>query len=127
MTGDDAMEMSKQLQGASILVGMVLCAASFEARAQHPYMQPDSAWVTLSGTVTSVRDDRFRLDYGEGVITVEMDDWDWYDRDRKVLTGDEVTVSGQIDDGLYERRTIEASSVYVESLNTYFHASAADE
>lgn len=38
-----------------------------------------------------------------------------------------MTVNGRIDDGLYERRTIEAGSVYVKSLNSFFYASAADE
>jgi hypothetical protein len=38
-----------------------------------------------------------------------------------------VTVYGWIDNDFYEARTIEASSVYVDSLNTYFYASAADE
>jgi hypothetical protein len=38
-----------------------------------------------------------------------------------------VTVYGAVDDDLYEAATIEASSVYVENLNTYFYASAADE
>ncbi|HSO21962.1 MAG TPA: hypothetical protein VLT81_03585, partial [Chondromyces sp.] len=45
----------------------------------------------------------------------------------KLIEGDKVTVNGVIDDGLFETRTIEASSVYVEKLDTYFYASAADE
>ncbi len=38
-----------------------------------------------------------------------------------------MTVYGAVDDEIYEAATIEASSVYVENLNTYFYASAADE
>ncbi len=42
-----------------------------------------------------------------------MDDWDDDADAYALLEGDEVTVSGRIDDNLYEIRTIEASRVYV--------------
>ncbi|MGM0425831.1 MAG: hypothetical protein ACQEQ7_01185 [Thermodesulfobacteriota bacterium] len=74
-----------------------------------------------------VQEDSFTLDYGEGTVLVEMDDWDWYDEEGTVLEGDKVTVYGKIDDDLYEATSIEASSVYVENLGTYFYASSADE
>lgn len=89
--------------------------------------KPDESWISLSGTVTTAGDEAFRLDYGEGLITVEMDDWDWYDEGELLRAGDEVRVYGRIDDDLYEFRKIEASSVYVKDLNTHFYASAADE
>ena len=38
-----------------------------------------------------------------------------------------MTVNGMVDDDLFETTSIEASSVYVDNLNTYFYASAADE
>lgn len=38
-----------------------------------------------------------------------------------------MTVNGKIDDDFYETTSIEASSVYVEKLGSYFHASAVDE
>lgn len=89
--------------------------------------KPDDSWITVSGEVTEVSPDSFYLDHGAGRVLVEMDDWD-YDADGyKLVEGDQVTVFGVVDDDLFETRTIEASSVYVESLNTYFYASAADE
>lgn len=81
----------------------------------------------MSGTVTSSTPSSFVLDYGEGLVTVEMDDWDWYGDAYGILPEDEVTVYGYVDDDLYETTSIEASSVWVEDLNTYFYASGADE
>jgi hypothetical protein len=56
-----------------------------------------------------------------------MDDWDWYAEGKNLIDGDKVTVYGRIDDDFFETTSIEASSVYVESLGSYFYASAADE
>jgi uncharacterized protein YdeI (BOF family) len=89
--------------------------------------RPDGSWVSLSGTITSVSPSEFVLDYGTGMITVEMDDWD-YDGDASaLLVNDDVVVYGYIDDGFFQERKIEASSVYVEDLGTYFYASGVDE
>lgn len=97
------------------------------ARAENPYAEADDSWISVSGTVVSTELGSFLLDYGEGMITVEFDDWTWYDDNHAILAGDDVTVYGIVDDDLYETRTIEASSVYVEGLNTYYYASPADE
>lgn len=109
---------------ASILAAFALAAS---ASAQDPYEQPDDSYISLSGTVTSSTPSSFMLDYGEGVVLVEMDDWDWYGDAYGILPEDDVTVYGYVDDDLYETTSIEASSVYVEDLNTYFYASGADE
>jgi hypothetical protein len=96
--------------------------------AENPENKADGTWISVNGTVKSVTStDTFVLDYGKGMITVEMDDWDNDADAYKVIAGDEVTVNGMIDDDLFETKTIEASSVYVKGLNTYFYASAADE
>lgn len=108
----------------------VICLGGLTANAQDdpsPYTKPDGSWITLSGTVAAATDTSFTLDYGKGIVTVEMDDWDWYAEGNKIIEGDKVTVYGRVDDDLYELTSIEASSVYVENLNTYFYASAADE
>jgi uncharacterized protein YdeI (BOF family) len=102
-------------------------AASSALVAQEPYAQPDNSWISISGTVVMPTSDEFTLDYGEGVITVEMDDWDAYGEAHALMDGDQVTVYGDIDDDLYEVASIEAAAVYVDSLNTYFYASSADE
>ncbi len=95
--------------------------------APRPYQRPDATWITIDGTVDSVSADSFVLDYGPGVITVEMDDGDRDADAYKLMEGDKVRVSGMIDDDLFELRTIEAGSVYIESLGTYFYASSIDE
>ncbi|HMB69874.1 MAG TPA: hypothetical protein VKU85_11200, partial [bacterium] len=121
--------MTKTQAGIIAMSGALALAtvAPVLAGDKNPYAQPDDSWISLSGTVTDARADSFRLDYGDGVITVEMDDWDSYGDAYGLMDGDNVTVYGAIDDDLFETTTIEASSVYVESLNTYFYASAADE
>lgn len=100
---------------------------AFPAMAEDPYAQPDDTWISISGSVEAVSADAFTLNYGEGVITVEMDDGDRDADAYKLIPGDKVTVSGMIDDDFYETTTIEASSVYVENIGTYFYASAVDE
>jgi uncharacterized protein YdeI (BOF family) len=107
--------------------GLAAGAALAADDAVNPRMQPDGSWVSIGGTVTSAGTQSFMLDYGDGMITVEMDDWDAWGDAWPISSGDQVTVYGAVDDDLYEAATIEASSVYVENLNTYFYASAADE
>ena len=93
----------------------------------NPYAMANNTWITISGSIESVSSDTFILDYGDGLITVEMDDGDRDADAYKLMTGDKVTVSGKIDDDFFEVATIEASSVYVENLGTTFFASAVDE
>jgi uncharacterized protein YdeI (BOF family) len=106
-----------------------LMAMSFAAcaGADRPHAMADEAFVTLAGTIAEVSSDEFRLDYGDGTILVEMDDWDRNDEARPLKRGDLVTVYGRIDDDFFERTTVEAGAVYVEGLKSYFYASSADE
>lgn len=92
-----------------------------------PYAKPDRSWISLSGEVSTVTPDTFLLDYGEGAVTVEMDDFDNDADAYHLVKGDDVTVYGRVDDDTFETTTIEASSVWVSGLNTYFYASSADE
>ena len=110
-----------------VLAGLTAGLIAMPALAQDPAAKPDDTWVSLNGTISTATDDSFVLDYGEGSIIVEMDDWDWYQEGKNLIAGDEVTVYGQVDDDLYELATIEASSVYVKNLNTYYYASSDDE
>lgn len=107
--------------------GAAIFAASTAAQTQSPYLQPDDTWISLSGTVESVQEDSFVLDYGRASVIVEMDDGDRDADAYALLQGDNVVVNGLIDDDFFEMTTIEASSVYVESINSYFYASAMDE
>ncbi|NMT65124.1 NirD/YgiW/YdeI family stress tolerance protein [Marinobacter orientalis] len=96
--------------------------------AQDVEEKPDGSWVSLSGKVASHTPEAFTLDYGEGTITVETDDWDTIGDGWAISEGDKVTVYGRVDDGLYQDRKIEAGSVYIEDLNTMVTApSPADE
>lgn len=106
-----------------------LAMAAWPAAAQQqdkPPLAVDGEWISLTGTVKSVGEEEFTLNYGQGQITVEMDDYDWYD-ETAVLRGDKVTVTGRMDKGFHEERSIEASSVYVPKLHRYFYANPADE
>jgi uncharacterized protein YdeI (BOF family) len=93
------------------------------ALAQSPKLQPDDSWMSISGTVIDSEDDEFTLDYGNGQISVETDDWQWRGADMPLLPGDEVTVYGQVEQHLFVDASIEADSIFVESLGTYFYPS----
>lgn len=112
---------------STAIASVLVASPAVTSAAESPYLQPDDSWVTLSGTVTSTTADTFTLDYGTGLVTVEMDDWDWFEEQGELLPGDSVTVYGEVDDDTYEVASIEASSVYVDDLGTYFYASSADE
>jgi len=112
---------------STLAIAAMMMLIATPALAQNPYARADESWISISGTVGTVSPDTFTLDYGDGIVLVEMDDWD-YDADAyKVMQGDKVVVTGMIDDDLFESTSIEASSVYVEDLNTYFYANPADE
>jgi len=89
--------------------------------------KPNGAAITLVGTIVESGPDGFTLDYGSGSIVVEMDNLQ-ADADAAMLFDhDQVVVRGFIDDDFFERRTIEASSVYLPDLGTHFYASGLDE
>lgn len=98
-----------------------------KAELEDPYGLPNDTWISLSGTVDRVTPDSFALNFGDGTILVEMDDGDRDADAYKLLVGDKVRVHGMIDHDLFELRTIEASSVFVEKLGTLFFASPVDE
>ncbi len=103
-----------------------LCAAAMAGQPD-PYAKANRAWISIDGTVESVARDSFMLDYGPGTIKVEMDDSDRHAEGYLLKKGDEVRVSGRIDDDFFQQDTIEAGNVFVENLGAYFYASPADE
>ena len=109
-------------------VAIAACAAApLAAAAANPYQQPDDSWIMLNGTVKSTTADSFLLDYGKGVVTVEMDA-PGSQSGFKVKPGDKVSVTGMVDDDAFETASIEAATVYVDGLNTHFLSpSSADE
>jgi uncharacterized protein YdeI (BOF family) len=112
---------------AAFGLGLSLALSAGAANEPDPYTKADDTWISISGTVTTVAPDSFVLDYGKGIVTVEMDDGDRDADGYKLVSGDQVTVNGRIDDDFFETTTIEAASVYVDKLGTYFYASAVDE
>lgn len=95
-----------------------------------PYMKSDNSFISITGNVASVVSAKgrgFTLDFGDGLIAVEVDDFDLDDDSAGILPGERVTVYGRIDDDLFEMRSIEASSVYVHDRSTYYFASSLDE
>jgi uncharacterized protein YdeI (BOF family) len=92
-----------------------------------PHAMANQSPVTLEGTVDSVSRSSFVLNYGHGKIAVEMDGRGQRASGFLLKTGDVVSVKGRIDKDKGEGVSIEASSVYVKNLGTWFYASAADE
>lgn len=89
--------------------------------------EPDDSWVSVTGTVSAMEPDRFTLDYGEGEIAVAMHDWETFGKDWPLTKNERVTVYGEVDPDLFvDDRIIDARSVHVEGLNTFFYASEAD-
>lgn len=120
------MKMNNLMPAIAIALGTAAVALPATAQ-ERPYVQADDSWISIDGTVEAVRADAFLLDYGPGVITVEMDDGDRDADAYKLMKGDKVRVRGVVDDDFFETTKIEASSVYVENLGTYFFSSAVDE
>lgn len=92
-----------------------------------PYEMANNSYVNLGGEVISQTGRSFLLDYGDGVITVEMDDYDLNNEAEMINPGEHVTVFGKIDDDLYEFNKIEAESVFVKDRSKFYYANDADE
>jgi len=119
--------LSKTLIATATAAFATSSLAAESSQTPRPYQLPDATWIGMKGTVESVKPDSFVLDYSMSSIIVEMDDWDWYAEGSALKKGDKVTVYGDVDDDLFEVTSIEANSVYVEGLNSFFFASANDE
>lgn len=104
----------------------VIAPAGVAAAQTAPMTKMDREWITVSGDISDVTPQGFRIDYGDGVLPVEMDGF-LPTTTGGLRNGDWVTVSGRIDDSLWERRSIEASSVYSSRLQERLWANAADE
>lgn len=109
---------------AAVFVITALATSAAVGQDNGPYAQPDGSWVSLNGRLEKPRSTQFTLDYGGGAITVAMDGWSDYRKMHGELEGDRVTVYGKVGDALYENASIQASSMYVDSLNTYFYSDA---
>lgn len=95
--------------------------------AASPAIGGNGDWITIDGVIAAKFPEQFALNYGTGTINVEVDDWDKALEGVSLLPGDRVSVTGRVDDDLFETASIEASSVYLHNLNTVYYASGADE
>ncbi len=83
----------------------------------------------VRGVIKSIdqKGESFVMASNFGEIIVEVDD---YDKDREIewlRQGDRVVVFGRMDKDLFEKRSIEASTVYVQNLMLYVFVSDKDE
>lgn len=110
-----------------LVTAIVLLLTLPVVASKDPYKAANNSRITLNGTVVATSPAAFILDYGKGLVSVEMDGWNWYPSIHAILEGDKVTVHGRVDDDLYETTSIEAGGVFVKELNTYFYANDTDE
>ena len=105
---------------AALLLFVVSITIPGYLLADSPKQKPDQSWITVSGTAVETSDHGFTLDYGEGLIVVEVDDWDWFPEGQDIVRGHQVTVHGRIDDDMYEARSIEAGKVFIKDYKSMF-------
>lgn len=107
------------------ILSLLVCSSNF---AMTDFQRKlDGEFITLTGTVKNVKADSFNLLTDNHRILVEMDDYDWDSDGYKLVNGDKVVVRGRIDQDFLEQKKVEAGSVYVRGLDTYFFADSADE
>ena len=109
------------LMAVTFMTGASVTQAA-DTTTENPLPQfTDPSRVTLNGQIAEVREDEFDLNYGSGIITVELESWGWDEENMSRLRqGDSVTVSGIIDDDLFEGREIEADNVYLNREFVFF-------
>jgi len=111
----------------ALLATPQLVSSQSDDEKPNPRFMDDNTYLSINGTAHNPEADSFLLDYGDGVITVEFDDFDTDADGYKISDGDNVTVYGVIDDNFFDTTTIEAGSVYVKDTSTFYYASATDE
>lgn len=115
-----------KLLAATAMTGLALATAT-TAMADNALMgKTNHEDIMLTGDIVAVYGDNFALDYGDGLVTVELDDWDYFDEADRLIVGDTVTVHGEVDADFYQEPTVEASSVYSYDRSTFYYASDAD-
>lgn len=119
----------KTLLNTKPLVAAVALAISTSSMAEtmNPHDKDDDAQVTMSGTMTKIDGDEFVLNYRDGSITIELEDWERDAEDLNFKNGAEVTVFGEIDNDLFTDSTIEAEAIYIKSTGSYYYASDSED
>ncbi len=119
--------MERNLQGlspamttANMMSFFLLLTVALPARAQTPNPAGEPEWISVSGTVVSTHSDSFRLDYGQGIVTVSVDNWDWLRGGRELIANHRVMVFGRVDETVQNKRMLRAAGMYDEDLSTYY-------
>lgn len=107
---------------AALLAFAAATLAVTSAAARNADIMANGHWITLKGTVVSVKPDAFVLDFSDGTVTVTTKGWNWGRKPMGIVVGDEVNVYGYVDRSGRKAPEIDASAVYVERLDLSFHA-----
>lgn len=110
-----------------LLLPVSIVTAEIQHDVQHFDAGENNDWVSITGKVSDISGDRFMLKNLGEVVIIEMDDWDEFKEIKLIDIGDRVTVSGRIDAGLFENKTLEAFRVYSHNKKSYYYASSVDD
>lgn len=105
---------------SAIAFGSTISSAQPEDRGNLLANIDEDTSITLSGAVVEARQDEFDLIVGGETVTVEVKD---EIRDGGAYTlapGDRVTVSGRVDDDLFEGKELKARGLHIDKLGTTF-------
>jgi len=109
------------VSAAALMFGVA--SAQNDADTQNISGATEGDYVSLTGTVNSVEEDSFTVDYGTNVIEAEFDDlFSNVEADERLSPGDRVTVYGTVDDDWFEGRVIDVDTVYSSSSYTVYGA-----
>lgn len=114
------------LASSSALAVPVLADQYYDGRPDDPNFLSESSWATFSGTVTEAEQNAFTLDYSNGEISVTLNDLEQNQDAYAFKEGHEVTVTGKIDKTFFDNSILNASTVYIEALNTTLFSDAMD-
>ncbi|MBD66328.1 MAG: hypothetical protein CME62_14045 [Halobacteriovoraceae bacterium] len=89
----------------------------------------DGEYITVSGKVEKASGKMFHLKSENKKIKVTMDNHfdTWAADGFKVREGDKVVVTGRVDKDLLDNDSLNAGSVYVQNLGTYFYGDSSDK
>jgi len=113
---------------STLAISPTIMANSYDVneRQTSPQNMRDSSWATFSGEITKIDDNFFTMDYGDGNVTVSVGDMEFNKDAYSFGEGSNVTVTGKIDKTFFDQAMLNASTIYVASLNTTLFSSAMD-
>ncbi|NHK28790.1 hypothetical protein FF098_012790 [Parvularcula flava] len=116
------MTLSSKLLATTVSAAALMFGAA-SAQTSDVSTATEGDYVSLTGTVNSVEEDSFTVDYGTNIIEAEFDDlFSSVEVDERLSPGDRVTVYGTVDDDWFEGRVIDVDTVYSSSSYTVYGA-----